>query len=211
MTRSRQDTWDKFERWAYRYKKVCHKVIEEIFDCGYSDFDGGLFLQKWHELNQDIVLDLNVSESELSTRISNKINFLRGYLVDISFDGPEFMAQHSNFLTLQYPSKCNNSIGVWLEQNLEGEIEAGGYFGFQDFDVNFFCKSIKDVDLASMRNILPFDRMFVRRPKGQTWDTISVNNVVQQVKEDLECDYTVKIQTDGNEPVELLSTSFTWE
>jgi hypothetical protein len=51
------------------------------------------------ELNGDIILDLNLSESDLSTRISNKIKFLRGYLVDISFDGPEFMAKHSDFLT----------------------------------------------------------------------------------------------------------------
>ena len=207
MTRSIQDTWDKFERWAYRYKKVCHGTIEEMFDCGYSDFDSGLFLQKWHELNQDI----NVSESELYTRVSNKIKFLRGYLVDISFDGPEFMAKHSNFLTLQYPGKCNNSMGVWLEQDLEGEIEAGSYFGFKEFDVSFFCKSFKVVDLSSMRNILPFDRMFVRLPKGQNWDTDSVNNVVKQIKEDLEFDYSVKIQTDGNESGELLSMRFTWE
>jgi hypothetical protein len=211
MTGSVQDTWDKFERWAYRYKKVCHRAIKEMLDRGYSDFDEGLFLQKWDELNYDIILDLNLSESDLSTRISKKLKFLRGYLVDISFDGPEFMAKHSNFLTRQYPSKCNNSIGVWLEQNVEGEIEAGGYFGFQGFDVNFFCESLEDVDLASMRNILPFDRMFVRRPKGQTWDAASINDVMQRVKYDIEFDYTVKIQAEHYKSGELFSIRFTWE
>ena len=68
-------------------------------------------MQQWYELNQDIIFDVNIPESELSTRISQKINFIRGYLMDISFDGPEFMAKHSDFLTLQYPSKCNNFYG----------------------------------------------------------------------------------------------------
>jgi len=210
MTQSIQDVWDKFERWAYRYKKACENTAAELIDCGYSDHDVGLCLSKWHELNQDF-WDLNISESELSTRISQKINFIRGYLVDISFDGSEFMAKHSGFLTLQYPSKCNNSMGIWLDQDLEGDIEAGGYFGFQDFDINVFCKSMADIDLASMRNILPFDRMYIRRPKGLVWDKSSICNVVQQVKEDIEFDYSVQINHDDNESQELLMISFSWE
>jgi len=211
MTRSIQDTWNKFERWSHRYKKVCHKVIKEIIKYDSSDLDKGLFLQNSHEFHQD--LGYYNSESELLTRISRKIDFLRGYLVDISFDGPEFMAQQSDFLTQQYPSRCDNSIGVWLEQSREGDIECGAYFGFQDFDVSFFCKSIKDVDLASMRNILPFDHIIVRRPKNQIWDKISVNNFVQQVNKDLEFDYTytVEIHTHKNRPVRVFSMTFTWE
>ena len=116
MIRSKQDTWNKFERWAYRYKTVCHRVIEEMFDCEYPNYDEGLFLRKSQELNQDIVLESDVSESkELSTRIYRKINFLRGYLVDISYDGPDFMAKYSYFVTLEFTSRCINSLGIWLE------------------------------------------------------------------------------------------------
>ena len=155
--------------------------------------------------------ELGLSQSELLARLSNKVSFLRGYLVDISFDGPEFMATHSNFLTSQYPSKCNNSIGVWLEQNLEGEIEPGGYFGFREFDVNFFCKSIEEIDLASMRNILSFDRMFIRRPKGRDWDSSSASDILRIVKEDLEFDYSVKVQAEDDKWGELFSMNFIWE
>lgn len=210
MERSVQGVWDRFERWTKRYKIACHKAIEEMFKCGYSEFDNALYLRKWHELNQDIILDLNISESELSNRIYQKIDFLRGYLVDITFDGPEFMAKHSDFLTLQYPSQCNNAIGVWLEQRLDSEVEAGGYSGFQEFDVNVFCRSIADIDLASMRNVLPFDRMFLRRPKGKAWDVSSIRSIVQQVKEDIEFDYEVQVKPD-NGPKDLLSINFTWE
>jgi|GEM_PF-2882689 len=109
MCRTVQDVWDKFERWKKRYETVCHKAIDEIVSCGYSDLDGGLCFSKWYELNQDLILDLGISESELSNRITEKIQFLRGYLVDISYDGPEFMVKHSNFLTFQYPSSLSGN------------------------------------------------------------------------------------------------------
>jgi hypothetical protein len=199
-----QSFWDRFEQWVYRYRKTCHQAIEDIFDCGYSDFDGGLFLCKPHELNLDIILDLNLTESDLYDRIAEKISLLRGYLVDISFDGPEFMYRHSRFLTSQYPSKCNNSIGIWFEQDLEGEVEVGEYFGFQGFDANLFCKSIEDIDLSSIRTVLPYNRMFVRRQKGQPWDTQSVTTVLQQIKDDLEFDYEVQMEPEWHESKELL-------
>lgn len=211
MTRSTQKSWDKFERWVSRYRKVSLRAIEELLDSEYPDFDGGLFLCKNFELNLDLIFDFHVLKSELSSRVENKISFLRGYLVDISFDGPEFVERHSNFLTQQYPSKCNNAIGVWLEQDLEGNLEAGSYFGFQKFDVSFFCKNIKDVDLASMRSILPFDRMFVRLPKGQTWDATTDKAMLEQIEEDLKFDYSVTIHPKDIGHGDLFSMNFTWE
>ncbi|MBE0507576.1 MAG: hypothetical protein IBX50_12825 [Marinospirillum sp.] len=207
MDQTAQDFWEKFECWKKQYQSVFHKLIEEIMSCGYSDFDGGFCFRKWHELNQDLVLDLNVSESELSNRIIDKIQFIKGYLVDIYFDGPDFADKYYNFLEFQCPSKCDNAIGIWLEQDLEGEVEAGSYFGFQGFDMNIFCRSVDDIDLASMRNILPFDRMYLRQPKGKIWDEQSIRSVVQQVKEDIEFDYEV-IVTPSNKSEELLSINF---
>lgn len=211
MPNSIQDTWDRFERWASRFKKVCEERIEEMFECGYSDIDGGLFVCKRHEFGGDLLLDCTVFRSELSERISEKINFIRGYLVDISFDGPDFMARHSKFLSLQYPSQCNNAIGVWLEQDLEVEDEPGGYFRFQGWDVSFFCKEIRDVDLASMRNVLPFDRMFVRRPKGIAWDRASSKKFLRDVKSDLEFDYHVQVEMGKDLSYQLLTLEFTWQ
>ncbi|MFK5948004.1 MAG: hypothetical protein QM500_04430 [Methylococcales bacterium] len=211
MTDSIQDTWNKFERWVSRYKKSCNKTFEEVDERGYSNNNENLFVCKWHEIDQDITMDFNVTETEISTRVANKISFLRGYLVDISFDGPSFMEYHTNFLTLQYPSRCNNAIGVWLDQDLDGEVELGAYFGFSDFDVSFFCKSIEDVDLSSMRGILPFDRMFIRRQKGIDWDSKSIDKFVEQVKEDLEFDYAVEIKIDGNDNKNILLLSFIWD
>jgi hypothetical protein len=197
MNQSKQDVWKKFERWAKRYKNVCEKAINNMVNNGYYKFEDGLYLSfsKWYELNQDLLLDWGVSESELSNRISQKINFLRGYLIDISFDGHEFMTKKSDFFTLQYPSKCNHAIGIWLEQSMEGKVEAGSYFGFQEYDVNIFCKNVADIDLASMRRILPFDRMFLRLPKGKPWNALNISSVLRQVQEDIEFDYQIQAIT----------------
>lgn len=205
-----QDIWNKFDRWAYHYQKVCHRLIELHFNSESFDSCNDLFLSQGNGLRQDIISDLDLTEAQLYNCISHRINFLRGYLVEISNDGAVFMAVHSNFLTLQYPSRCNHAMGIWLEQPMEGEIEAGSYYGFQEFDVSFFCKSIKDVDLASMRHVLPFDRMLVRQPKGKTWDSIHTNELLTQIKEDLEFDYSVTIHADG-ELGEILNIEFDWE
>jgi hypothetical protein len=210
MAYATQDTWNKFERWACRYKNTCNKIIEEIFDFERSYFDDGLFLKEWFELDQATIFDLNLTKDELFQRVSNKINFLRAYLVDISFDGPEFMTNQSNFLSRQYASRCDNSMGVWLEQDPRHSAEAGGGFGFQEFHANFFCENIEDADFASMRNILPFDRMFVRLPKAKNWDISSANFLIEKIKNDLEFDYSAAIQIDGDELGALLSLNFNW-
>jgi hypothetical protein len=207
MTRAKLDTWTRFERWAYRYKKVCDKVIEEI--AAGVDIDE-LFLQKAYELHSGLILDWSKDESELSGRIDSRVNFIRGYLANISFDGPQFMSAHSKFLPLQYPSRCNNAFCVWLDQESEGELESGSYFGFQEFDVSFFCNSLDDIDLASMRSVVAFNRMTMRRPKGRHWDTVSVNEAVKRIKYDLEFDYSVETKADGDKSDELFFLKFTW-
>ena len=216
MADSIQTTWNKFERWQARYTKTCYKAIDKM-TTGEDDYDSleyHLFLQNWYEYDLDLIIDMGLSESDLQRRVANKINFLRGYLVDISYDGAEFMAQHSNFLSLQYPSKCNNAYSIWLEQYGDDDgngIEAGASFHFQEFEIGFFCKSIEDIDLASMRNILPFDRLFIRRPKGENWDIDSIENITHLIKEDLESDYDVKVDFNKNDSGGLFSMNFTWD
>ena len=170
--------------------------------------DVSLLLCKWHELNQDLIADLMLSEFELETRVCNKLNFIRGYMIDISFDGEQFVDQKSTFLTLQYPDKCNNALGVWLEQDLGDRLETGGYYGFGEFDISFFCKDIADVDLASMRGVLRFNKMYLRRPQGKKWDAESAKDALQKVKNDLEFDYEVDITINDGEYDELLLLHF---
>ena len=210
MTQSIQETWDKFNRWENRYRNVSHSFIDEMFHIGYSDFDGGLFISNSCEINYEMISGTNLVESDLYERIDNKINFLRGYLADISFDGPKFMMEKSKFLTLQYPSRCNNAMGVWLEQDLEGGIEAGAYSYFQEFDVNFFCNNIKDVDLASMKRILPFDRMFIRQAKGQQWVNTSIEKILKQIEKDLGYEYEFKMKPKTLKGNDLLQITFIW-
>jgi len=216
MPYSIQKTWDKFERWQLRYKKVCYRTIDEMLDWENSDcLEDGLFIASWVDLGLDLFFEQGFSEQDLEKRVLNKINFLNAYLVDVSFDGAEFMSKKSNFLTAQYPSRCHDSFGVWMEQYLERDdgssIESGASMSFQGFDASFFCKSISDVDLASMRNIIPFDRIFILRPHEESWDRKSIKSIYHKVKEDLEADFIVQIQVDNNENGPLLMMEFTWE
>jgi len=208
MIGSLVDTMKKYRQWRDGYKQVCDKTINEMLDNGNAGSDNGLFLCKWSELNKDLIADLMLSEDELETRVVNKLNFIRGYMIDISFDGEQFVGEKSAFLSLQYPDNCRDVFGVWLEQDLGDKNETGAYFGFQEYDVNFFCKNIADVDLASMREVLLFNKMYLRRPKGVNWDTENAKDVYQKIKDDLEFDFEVDITIDDSEYDELLLLHF---
>jgi len=146
----------------------------------------------------------------LEERIKSKIGFIRGYLVDISFDGPVFMSKHSQFLTLQYPSRCENALGIWLEQDLQGDAESGGYFGYQGWDVSLFVNRISDVDMAAVRNILPFDSMWLRKPGSAPWRKEEIKQLTGHLKQDLECDgnlHKMRAGMDGH----LLKVEFAWK
>lgn len=212
MKNSIQDVWDRFEAWQRRYRRRCYQVIDEMEEQGYADPMEGLFLRKPQELCGDLISDFLLDSDDLKNRIDKKIEFLRGYLVDISFDGPEYMDKCSRFLPCQYPSRCNNATGLWLEQDLEHEpMEPGLYHGFQDFEVQIFCKKIVDIDLASMRSVLPFDILHARLPKGEGWTRESSNQLVSEIRSDLEFDEEqFDVDVIGYDRTEILTLSFKW-
>ena len=144
-----------------------------LFLLEWSEYEGGL--EPPHESG-----DLRVLEE----RAKAKIAFLRGYLADISFDGAEFMALKSAFLSLQYQSRCDSAMGFWFEQWPENS-RPGVYHSFQGWDVVLFAMSPEDIDFESVNNILPFDRMFVRRAGGAPWAEIEAREIVRAVKDDL--------------------------
>jgi hypothetical protein len=208
MTESVQGVWNRFERWANRYTKSCAVEIARICRKGYSD-GPTLFLLKSHEVRGDPVLDFGLGKAELNERIQRRIAFFCGYLVDISFDGGEFMSKHSQFLTLQYPQRSEKSLGVWLEQSMEGKIEGGAYHGFQDFDISFFIRDIGDIDVASMREVLPFKWMHLRKPGGEKWNHQERRELEQKLEYDL-CfdghDHKLQMRESG----EMLTLTFKW-
>jgi hypothetical protein len=200
--------WDRFERWAQRYKRSCAREISRMCRKGYAD-GPILFLLKHYEVQSDPVMDLDLGEDELNKRIDSRIAFFRGYLVDISYDGPAFMSRQSRFLTLQYPRRCENAVGVWLEEDTKGEVEPWGYHGFRSFDVSFFVNSIEGVDLASMRGVLPFKWMYLRKPKGQAWTQKECRKLERRLDYDLRFDgyeHDLRMKKNG----EFLTLTFKW-
>lgn len=209
MTESVQDVWDRFERWENGYLKACAKEIGRMCKRGFSN-DSAQFLLTQHELGCDPILDLDLQENQLNTRIQQKVLFFRAYLVAISFDGARFMSMHSKFLHLQYPKRSLGAMGVWLEQSIEKEeIEAGFSHLFQGFDGSLFVKSLADVDWASMHAVLPFDWMHLRKPDGSEWSQEERKELKQHLREDLCFDgleYKVRTRQKGG----LLTLSFEW-
>jgi hypothetical protein len=205
------DIWRKFERWAYRYRRVGSQTIKDISSRGYCEPHEQLFLNTPYELNVDWILDLNLSELDLVSRLKEKISFLRGYLVDISYDGAAHMQRYSRFLSQQYPSRCNKSLGLFFEQAMTPDCEAGSYFGFQGFQANLFCGTFNEIDITSIRNILPFNRLYVRRPYGGAWNSRFVKTIIKEVKNGLEYEYTIDTHIDEVAPrQQMLTIEFKW-
>ena len=129
-----EEHWVRFERWAGRYRKAC---VDQVMDDDHGeneDPSAWLFGASVSELMTMAGGNGPPDFSEdIKRRLSEKIAFLRGYFVDVSFDGPDFIGKKSSFLTLQYPRRCNNALGFWFEQDIEGKPETGAYPGFQGF------------------------------------------------------------------------------
>lgn len=189
--------WAPFERWARRFKAVSHAKLDELFKEDFIEPEDWLFLQKRDEIGCANGFDCDIDESELRRRIHTKIYFFRRYFADVSFDGETFFDRCLKVLPYQYASRCNNCIGVWLERDLE-KLHLNPYQQINDFDISFFCKSIKDIDLASMRAVLPFDTIFIRLPKEIKWTKTAAKNLKQQIEEDLRFDEPVSIDFEFN-------------
>ena len=172
--------------------------------------DAARFLLMHGELGCDPILDLALDEEQLNRRIEQKVQFIRAYLVDISYDGGDFMSRHSKFLHLQYAGRSARALGVWLEQSMDvPEIEAGSSFHFQGFDGWLFLNNMKDVDWASIRSVLPFDLMHVEKPDGSKWTQADRKQLKELLSEDLGSDghdYKVRM----TEKAGSLTLEFNW-
>ena len=108
------ENWHSFYRWKKRYSK---SVLGS---------KAGLHNWKFSELLEEP----NLRKKEINRRIKLKFDFFKGYLADLSLDGPEYMKNFGRkLLTYQYPKRCNSSYGVWLYV---------ADYGKEDFPTMFF-------------------------------------------------------------------------
>jgi len=192
-----QAQWDRFDRWAKRYLRKTKELVDDLKARRLVDTPDYLCLLQWAEYKGIFVPPHEIDDLQvLEKRAKEKIEFLRGYLVDISFDGAEFMHIKSKFLPLQYQSKCNSSMGFWFEQWLDN-AHPGAYHGYQGFDVVLFASAVSDIDFESVNTILPFDEIFIRQSCGLPWDQARANQVVQEIKADLGMGKRHFIRVDG--------------
>lgn len=188
MKHTIKSEFKRFVRWKDHFLAKCAKHVEkceESPDLGPWDL---LFLADIHELiSPDNYFGSDIL-SDAKRRLEDKTAFLLGYLSDICLDGPAFMSSHSQFLDCQYPGSCAKAIGIWFEQEPRDDPEPGGSYFFQGFGASVFVNAIDDVDYASLRSTLPFDRMYILAPQGQAWSRQDISKIIRHLKQDLAFD-----------------------
>ncbi len=195
MKATTQEIWDKFDRWSQRYLTSGQRVIERMLRKGYSTALAQIPFASADEFlrDLDIIEDLGYTEEMLQNRLHRRIDFLSKYLVDISFDGPEFMQKKSEFIWDQKHGENKTLFSIWLIQddtNHRGrkQFEPSGH------DISFFCNDINQVDLSSMRSAYPYDIIHAWHPNMKPWDAKMINNFINNIEEDLSFDYEVNIE-----------------
>lgn len=206
-----QDHWNRFERWARRYRRVSAEFVAA--HCDEEDWSDPAWLAfaSECELSSPEAFELSGDlPTQIERRVQQKLQFLRAYFADISSDGAAFMSRNSRFLSCQYPSRCSAAWGFWFGQDIDGEIEAGASPIFQGFEAQLFLTAPADADFAAIRNVLPFDNLIVRRPHAELWCSASAKAVLAELKEDMEFDgYSCKTKMGARDST-LLSIDFRW-
>jgi hypothetical protein len=178
------DGWNLFERWARNFKKSCLRREKTPALLWYSDIaafvvDGDEDLQSF---------DYS-SINDTDKRIRDQLGFLRGYLVDISFDQGPFAEWVKQLLCNHNNRDWKKGYSFFLYQNdLEKGAPFGDSFHFQGTCANFFCNRIADIDFASAMSVLPFDRLTIRNKEGRNWSATEANKVIAEIEKDLEFD-----------------------
>jgi hypothetical protein len=201
------DVWLRFERWVKRYTALCRATISEFYEDGYIWPGDSLFIRRDDESVVDFVAS-GWPEDLALLRVEDKAAFLRAYLVEVSFDGAEFMLKNSAFLPCQYPSRCNNAYGFWFHQDPEN-LKPGGSFWFQGDMMSLFCRDPSQVDFTAVHVVLPFETMVIRRPRGRDWDEATQQAVLDEIERDMSHDMAFTMKVDavfGNR----LYVSFQW-
>ena len=185
--RDRDACWKRFEAWQRRYRARYQAVIARAADEGAFLEDDPLFVQRWHELWQDPTSMVGDPYAELMQRIDERIAFIRAYLAYISFDGAGFMGRKMDFLSCLYPRRCHGAWGLWLVQDHQRPAP-GASFHFQGSEMALFCHSLDQLDFAAAWQIMPFQSLLLRHPRGEDWQPRAITSTIAAIKHDLEHD-----------------------
>jgi len=168
------DLWEKFERWARRFRKAA------------AQGDMAL-ITGWRP-----ALTARLAEKQAR----KKISFLRGYFVDLSFDGAGYMGDRMQILRWQFPSKQDSAFAIRLAQDTRHNLREGASFHFKGKQMILFARDVGHIDYPSITGVLPFDRIHIRRPRYAPWEAGLAKEVVKIIHEDLEGDaYYCRIKT----------------
>jgi hypothetical protein len=206
------DFWARFERWARRYASASDEFVSDHEHEGdWLDPRWLAFATQWELESPEAWEGIGDLEDEVRRRVQQKLAFLHAYLVDIAPDEPAFMSKKFGVLPWQYPSKCDQAWGFWFQQNPDGDLEPGSVPGFQELEGQLFLPSPEGADFASIRSVLPFDHLSVRRPRGEAWTRSEAYKLLSVLASDLGFDgYDFEPEIKGLE-TPVLRLSFQWQ
>ena len=179
-----QGHWDRFERWRKRFEAASAAHLDRFDDESLEDesfdFSELLYVASWDEW---LGLSSHAGAVEIASgapnQVNEKVEFVRAYFRDISFDGPVFMEHFSKFLTCQYPSRCDSAYAFWFDQ---GEVSLETPWVLESA---LFLPSIDAVDYYSIMEILEFQAVRIRAPRGREWFDGEARNIAAHIKQDL--------------------------
>lgn len=197
-----QQQWDRYERWSRRLRLVSDSLMQQLEDedDNAPDVDRLLYAAASHEWRGKDDVDTSLIVQAAPFRIASKIEFVKTYFRDVSFNGPEFMGHVANFLSCQYPSRCNRCYALWFEQCDETLDDTWR------FDCALFVPSIDAIDYFSVHEILPFDSLTIRAPRGLPWGKDQIHAACANIQNDLAqdgLDVEIKARRRGQELLEL--------
>jgi len=197
MDVSVQNIWDKFDHWSDRYLKIGDVSIRRMLRRGYSTPINRISYASTDEFLRDMdVIDdlLYCSKRMILQRLEDRVSFFSRYLAHISFDGPEFMQKKSEFIWKQNTSDFESLYSIWLVQD-DTDRESTNHAESPEpttAEISFQCTDIKDVDLASMYSVFPYNRMLVWQPNLSRWDDESMSSFIKSAYDDLAFDYDIE-------------------
>lgn len=201
-----QQQWDRFERWHRRLTAVSDSYLDRLSEeaDGYPDVEKLLYVAESHEWIGREDYDSSLVLQAAPFRIRAKIEFVQAYFRDVSFDGAEFMGQFASFLPYQYPSRCESCYAIWFEQADESLDDTW------TFGCALFVPSIESIDYFSAMEILPFDFLRIRAPRGVPWSKHQVRSTREYIQNDLAqdgLDFNISARRRGSEILEFKLTA----
>lgn len=196
----------RFEAWSNQFEQNCLKAIQN----NDLTFDGIAFANgSCHAVIYSLLKALECGHVYLDDQslavgrghaVATKIDFFKHYLMVALLENQPEIKRDFEFLKPQHPSKIKNNMSFWFGCHPERTM-SGSYSDFDGNSVMLFSPDRYSMDFQRIRNILPYDRICIRRKGGKVWSSKKIKKTAKKIRTDLclsQKDFDVSMDDDLN-------------